>query len=57
MISLSLKPLALEVTPEQPENLLPYREGQFICSPADVTAHRKVELQDVEVSESIQEKF
>ena len=52
--SSALKPLALGVTAEQPENPLPYRKGQFICSPADGTVHRKVDLQDVEVSESIQ---
>ena len=55
MTSLALKPLALEVTAEQPENPLPYREGQFIHSPADVFVHRKVDLQDAEVSENIQD--
>ena len=30
MTSSALEPLALEVTAEQPENPLPYREGQFI---------------------------
>ena len=57
MTSSALEPLALEVTAEQPENPLPYREGQFICSPADIILRRKVHLQDAEVSESISEKF
>ena len=51
--SLALEPLALEVTAEQPKNPLPYREGQFICSPAEISVHRKVDLQDAEISESI----
>ena len=49
--------LALEMMAEHPESLLPYREGQCICVPADISAHRKVGLQDAEVSKSIQEKF
>ena len=49
--SLALEPLALKVIGEQPENPLPQREGQFICSPADISVHRKVHLQDAEVSE------
>ena len=53
MTNSALELLALEVTAEQPENPLPYREGQFIFSPADVAVHRKVNLQDAEVSESI----
>ena len=57
MTSSALEPLALEVTAEQPENPLPYREGQFICSKADITVHRKVDLQGAEVSESIREKL
>ena len=36
MTSFALEPLALEVTPEQLENPSPYKEGQFICSPADI---------------------
>ena len=46
MNSLALEPLPLNVTSEQPENLLPYREGQFVCSPADMSVQRNVELQD-----------
>ena len=57
MTSLALEPLALEVTAEHPGNPLPHREGQFICSPADISVYRKVDLQDTEVSENIQEKF
>ena len=53
MTSSALEPLALEVTAEQPENPLPYRKGQFICSPADIILHRKVDLKVAEVSESI----
>ena len=49
MTSSALKPLALELTSEQPENPLPHREGQFICSPGDISMHRKVDLQDAEV--------
>ena len=51
--SSALEPLALGVTAEQPKNPLPYREGQFICSPADVPVHRKIDIQDAKVSESI----
>ena len=57
MTSLALEPLAVEVTSEQLENPLPYREGQFICSPADISMHRKVGLQDAEVSDDIGGKF
>ena len=41
---------------EHPENPLPYREGQFIYSPADISVHRKVDLQDAEVR-TLEEKF
>ena len=51
MTSLALESLVLEVTAEQPGNQLHYREGQFICSPADISVHRKVDLQDVDVSD------
>ena len=47
--SFALEPLALEVTGEKPQNPLPYRRGQFISSPADISVHRKVDLQDMEV--------
>ena len=50
MTSLALEPLAIEVTSEQPENPIPYREGNFICSQADISVHIKVDLQDAEVS-------
>ena len=53
MTNTALELLPLEVTAEQPENPLPHREGQFICSPTDISAHRKGNLQDVEVSESM----
>ena len=36
MTSSALGPLALKVTSQQLENLLPYRESQFNCSPADI---------------------
>ena len=51
--SLALELSTLEVTSEQPEHLLPYREGQFICSTADISVHRKVYLQDAQVSKDI----
>ena len=57
MTSSALEPLALEVTAEQPENPLPYREDQLICSPADISVHRKVHMEDAEVSENIWENF
>ena len=57
MTSLALEPLAVEVTSEQLENSLPYREDQFISSPADILVHRKIDLQDAEVSEDIQGRF
>ena len=57
MTSSASEPLALEVTVEYPENPLPQREGQFICSTADVSVHRKVDLHVMEVSENIQEKM
>ena len=57
MTSWVLEPLALEVASEGLENPLPYRKGQFICSPADISVYRKVDLQDAEVSEKIQERF
>ena len=57
MTSLALEPLALEATSEQPESPSPYREGQFISSPADISVHRKVHLQDAGVSEDIQGRF
>ena len=57
MTSLGLEPLALEVTSEQPENPLPYREGQCICSPVHISVHRKVDLQDAEISENSWERF
>ena len=44
MTSSVLEPLAAEVTSKQCENPLPYRKGQFICSPADTLVHRKVDL-------------
>ena len=44
MTSLVLETLAVEVISEQLETPLPYREGQFICSPADIPVHRKVDL-------------
>ena len=53
MTDLALEPLAVEVTFEKLENPLPYREGQFICSHADILVHRKVDLQDAEASEDI----
>ena len=53
MTSFALDPLAVEVTSEQLETPLPYREGQFIFSPTDISVHRKVDLQDTEVSEDI----
>ena len=52
-----MESLALEVTAEHHESPLPFREGQFICSPVDISVHRKVDLLDVEVSENIGEKF
>ena len=36
MTGLALKPLAVEVTLEQPGNPSSYREDQFICSSADI---------------------
>ena len=54
---LASEPLALEVTSEQLENPSSYREGQFICSPADISMHRKVELQDAEVSQDTLGRF
>ena len=57
MISSALELLALEVISEQPENPLSFKEGQFICYPADISVHKKVNLQDTEVNESIQENF
>ena len=54
MTSSDLGLLPLGVTAEQSENPLPYREGQFISFSADVPVHRKVDLQDLEVGESIQ---
>ena len=57
MTSLTLEPLAIEVTSGQPDNPLPYREGQFICSPADISVHRKIDPQDVEVKEDVQGRF
>ena len=57
MTSSATGPLALEVMAEHPENPLPSREGQFICSQADISVPRKVDLQDVELSENISEKF
>ena len=56
-INAAIESLALEVTAEHPENLLPYSEGKSVCSPADISVHRRVDLQDVEVSENIQEEF
>ena len=53
MTSIALEPLTFEVTAEHPKNPLPYKEGQFICVPADISVHRKVDLQDAEVSENI----
>ena len=50
MTSLALEPLALQMTAKQPENPLPYRESKFICSPAGISACRKVDLQDTEIS-------
>ena len=44
MTSSALELLALEVTAEQPQNQLPYREGQFIYSLAYISVHRKAEL-------------
>ena len=55
--SSALEPLDVEVTSEQLENPLPYREGQFICSPVHILVHRKVDLQDAEVNEDIQGRF
>ena len=55
--SSAMEPLDLEVTAEHPDNPLPYREGQFICSPSDISVHRKVDLQDAGVGENIQEQF
>ena len=51
--SSAVEPLALEVTSQQLENPSPYRESKFICSPADISVHRKVGLQDAEESEDI----
>ena len=49
MTSSALEPLAIKVTSLQLENPLPCREGQFICSPADISVNRKVDLQVAEV--------
>ena len=57
MTSLALEPLTVEITSEQPRNPLPYTEGHFICSPADILVHRKVDLQDAQVGKDIQERF
>ena len=53
MTSLAMELLALEVTSEQPESPLSYRESHFICSLADILVHRKVDLQDAEIKEDI----
>ena len=53
MSSSALEPLDVEVTSEQPKDPLCYREGHFVCSPADISVHRKVDLQDAEVSKDI----
>ena len=45
------------MTSEQSANPLPYREGQFICSPANISVHRKVDLQDVQEGENDQQRF
>ena len=45
--SLALEPLALEVTAEQPENPLPYRESLFISSLLEISVHGKLALHDV----------
>ena len=34
------------MTSEQLQNPLPCRKGQLICSQADISVHRKVDLQD-----------
>ena len=51
--SSAMEPLALKMMDEHPENPLPYEESQFICSLANISVHRKVDLQDAEVSENI----
>ena len=53
IVCINLASLNLGVTAEQPEKQLPYREGQFTSSIADFTVHRKVDLQDAKVSDSI----
>ena len=51
--SSDIEQIVLEVIAEHPENPLPFREGQFICSPADISVLRKVDTQELEVSENI----
>ena len=46
------KPLTLDVTLEKPGETQ-HEEAQFICCPADITIHHKVNLQDVHVEEDI----
>ena len=53
MTSSALEPLAVEVTSEQLENPFPYKKGQFVCSPADILVHRRLDMQDAEISEDI----
>ena len=45
--------LTLEVTLEQSKSIQQPEEDKFICSPADISVHRKIDSQDVEVSELI----
>ena len=53
MISSVLELVAVEVTSGGLETPLPYQEGQFMCSPTDISVYRKVDLKDAEVSEDI----
>ena len=49
--STALQPLMLNVTQETCANVQQQGESKFICSPADSSVHREIDLQDAEVSE------
>ena len=47
----------LDATKESCENMQQWEEGKFTCPPTGISIHRKVNLQDTEVSEEICDKF
>ena len=55
--STASKPLTLDVLAGNTQSVQQYEEGKFICSLADISVYRKVDLQDTDACEKTQNNF